>query len=124
MVKTGPFLNSNSLSLRLKMKPPMMSSGRMSGVNWTLLNCSPMHFEKAFATRVFETPGTPSRSTCPLARRHVRMRSVSFSLPTTTLLISRTTLSLISAPNARASAALPRGRSAQLVRDIDDLAVV
>ena len=57
LVKTGPFLNSNSLSFRLKMKPPMMSSGRMSGVNWTLLNWSPRHFENALAMSVFETPG-------------------------------------------------------------------
>src|SRR5271155_1707733 len=123
LVKTGPFLNSNSLSLRLKMNPPMMSSGRMSGVNWTLLNWSPTHFEKAFATSVLERPGTPSRRTCPLARRQVRMRSVSFSLPTTTFPTSLTTRSRISAPNARASSPAQAG-PVKHDRDVADLVVV
>ncbi len=122
LVNIGPRLNSNSLSFMLKTNPPTMSSGRMSGVNWTRLNCRPRHFENAFASRVFETPGTPSSRTCPLARRHMRRRSTSFSRPTTSFPTSATTLSLISAPKARAST-LP-GYPSEHVRDLDDLAEV
>src|SRR5437879_5219472 len=95
-VKTGPLLNSNSRLFMLKMKPPTMSSGSMSGVNWTLLNARPRHFEKAFASIVLETPGTPSMRVCPLASSETSRSSVSSSLPTTTLPTSFSTLVLMS----------------------------
>ena len=34
LVKTGPSLNSNSRVFMLKIKPPTMSKGSISGVNW------------------------------------------------------------------------------------------
>src|SRR5260370_1192835 len=64
-----------------------------------------------------------SSRTCPLARRHIRRRASSFSLPMTTLPPSLTTLSLISAANARPSAP-HRASPSQHVRDLDDLAEV
>src|SRR5438445_3587567 len=95
-VKTGPLLNSNSRLFILKMKPPTMSSGSISGVNWTLLNARPRHFENAFASIVLETPGTPSMRVCPLASIETSRSSVSSSLPTTTLPTSFSTLVLMS----------------------------
>src|SRR5712691_5988991 len=95
-VKTGPLLNSNSRFFMLKMKPPTMSSGSISGVNCTLLNARPRHFEKAFASIVLETPGTPSMRVCPLASSETSRSSVSSSLPTTTLPTSFSTLVLTS----------------------------
>src|SRR5579875_3025000 len=95
-VNTGPLLNSNSLLLTLKINPPSISRGSISGVNCILLNSRPRHLANDFASRVFETPGAPSSIACPCASRDTSRSSASWFLPSTTFDISFISSSLAS----------------------------
>ena len=54
---------------------PSKSAGSKSGVNWTLLKSTFITFDKVLIARVFASPGTPSRSMCPLERSPIRRLS-------------------------------------------------
>src|SRR5581483_4179656 len=61
---------------------PTMSAGIRSGVNWMreYLRCSTR--ESVLKSVVFPSPGTPSNSTCPPARRQIRTPSTTSCWPT------------------------------------------
>ena len=58
-----PLLYSNSPVFWLNIVNPVMSEGRISGVNWILLKDKPTDFAIVFAMVVFPIPGTSSMRT-------------------------------------------------------------
>ena len=53
----------------------------MSGVSWTREKEASMDLAREEARSVLPTPGTSSRSACPLARRQQRSWSMEFGEP-------------------------------------------
>ena len=89
--KRGPAENSNSflpLLLSTTICVPIMSAGIKSGVNCILLKSKPNALLKDFTSRVLPKPGKPSRSTCPLAKKAIKIFCTTSLCPTISLPIS------------------------------------
>ena len=96
LVKRGPGVNSNSFlppPFSTTIWVPVMSAGIKSGVNCILLKSNPSALLKDLTRRVFPIPGTPSRRTCPFAKKAIKTFSTMSLLPTITLPISSVILS-------------------------------
>ncbi len=68
-VKIGPFDEGEGVGLEVEQLVPMTSPGIRSGVNWTRPKSSDRARAKAWASRVFAVPGTPSSRICPSDNR-------------------------------------------------------
>ena len=80
------------------MERPVMSEGVVSGVHWILAKESDRESDSAFASEVFPTPGTSSRSRWPPARRVMITLSMTSPFPTirsSILFFNRSILSFI-----------------------------
>ena len=69
LAKSGPSRREKVPSRGESTKVPVMSAGSRSGVNWMRRKEHPRVAANAFTKVVLATPGTPSRSTWPRARR-------------------------------------------------------
>ncbi|MNI51935.1 hypothetical protein D3C85_1195310 [compost metagenome] len=79
--KIGPFLNSKSPVLVLKMGVPKTSEGIKSGVNCTRENCAAIDLASNLALSVLATPGTPSIKICPSASKPTIKKSITCFCP-------------------------------------------
>ena len=82
LVKTAP--GENVSSPRRRTSSPVISSGRVSGVNWTRLKETPRTRAIPLAMSVFATPGGPSSRTWPPATAATISRSSASLAPITT----------------------------------------
>src|SRR5437867_3218873 len=85
-----------------RMFVPVMSAGMRSGVNWIRLNVQSMTSAIVRTSIVLPSPGTPSRSAWPFARRHMSAWRTSSRWPTIT---RPTSASMACARSANASGA-------------------
>ena len=108
-VNTGP-RRKIELAAAQRRSLPVTSDGSMSGVNWMRRKSSPSARDRADASSVFATPGTPSSSTCPPSETAASAVAVICSWPTTTFSTSPVTASYKS--RTRASYAAPPVRRA------------
>src|SRR5688500_13194756 len=90
-VKIGPLRGLNVCSCGSKIIVPFRSAGSRSGVNWMRLKSASMVSESVFTASVLASPGTPSIRRWPLQSRPISRRSMRYSCPTMTRLISWTT---------------------------------
>ena len=67
---------------------PVMSEGIRSGVNWIRRNERLRICATVLTSSVLASPGTPTSSTCPRAKRPIRSCSTTSSWPMMTLPIS------------------------------------
>ena len=100
LAKIGPSSVSNASLDGRHTRVPTMSPGMRSGVNWSRLKVPPIASARVRTARVFATPGTPSRRTCPRARRPTSIRSTMRSWPTTTFFTSKSVRSSVSPPSS------------------------
>ena len=110
LVKTGPlekvkcrFPCSSSLSKVV----PVISVGIKSGVNCTRVKSRDMVSARLLIISVFANPGTPSITTCPLAKNAVRIWPMTSTWPTMIFPTSAAINSPDFASLAMASAWLP-----------------
>ena len=84
--KIGPRRNSMRRRVvpgsSIKTFVPVISAGMTSGVNCTRENRRPVASASERISNVLPSPGTPSRSMCPSAKRHVNVRSTTSCCPT------------------------------------------
>ena len=90
LAKTGPRSNRKPRAPLLSVSTwvPIMSDGIRSGVNCTRLKERPRTRPMVLTSKVLPKPGTPSRSTCPPAKKAISAWATTSSWPTMTRSIS------------------------------------